>query len=218
MHGRGWLGFCVRPARPSQGSRRTGGRKGGGAFKNSHPILSGEETWSHSWHISSSSCHAACKTILDEEGGRLVAPRGDSGVWTGGERWGHGTPGTPPASLQMCSQRGAGSWVRGWFAHRELLLGIRPQLGHERPPRAAPARGTATWSRAAPAPSPPKAHGPPHGTVPPSRTPCAFLPCKHHRCHVPGERLAPCTGNSLNSQINTRNGFPKVMGMQKNGD
>lgn len=168
LHGRGWLGFCVRPARPSQGSRRTGGRKGGGAFKNSHPILSGEETWSHSWHISSSSCHAACKTILDEEGGRLVAPQGDAGGWTGGERWGRGTPGTPPAALQMCSQRGAGSWVRGWFAHRELLLGIRPQVGHERPPRAAPARGTATWSRAAPAPSPPKAHGPPHGTAPPA--------------------------------------------------
>lgn len=63
-----------------------GGAGRGGVVKN-RLRFSREGTWSHSWHISSSSCHAACKTILSEEGAGSWSPGGLRGG-AAGRRWG----------------------------------------------------------------------------------------------------------------------------------
>lgn len=78
---------CLRPSGSViPGEREEGEREGGGVVKN-RLRFSREGTWSHSWHISSSSCHAACKTILSEEGAGSWSPGGLRGG-AAGRRWG----------------------------------------------------------------------------------------------------------------------------------
>lgn len=76
---------CAPAAPSSRGSGRRGSGKGGGVKNRLR--FSREGTWSHSWHISSSSCQAACKTILSEEGAGSWSPGGLRGG-AAGRRWG----------------------------------------------------------------------------------------------------------------------------------
>lgn len=104
----------------SRGSRG-GGREGG--LINSLRF-SQEETWSHSWHISSSSCHAACKTIPSEEGAGS-GPRGGAGGRRRG--WG-GPPKTHPDPPAHTTDPERGKHQHGQLgAHGGSAFGCRPQ-------------------------------------------------------------------------------------------
>lgn len=171
----GWVSVSDRLGRPRGAGGRGAGR-GGGAFKNSHPILSGEETWSHSWHISSSSCHAACKTILDEEGGRLVAPQGDAGGWTGGEQWGRGTPRDPPgcpANVQPERGRRLGE---GLVCSQGAAAGDSAPAGARETPEGCPCSGHCHLEPCCPGTEPPQGARPPAQHSPPQQDPMRLPP------------------------------------------
>jgi len=130
------------PAAASPPSRGSGRREGGKGGVKNRLRFSQEETWSHSWHTSSSSCHAACKTTPCEEGAGSRPPGGlRGGVHGGGQATRAGAPwhrhrsprhplGPPPVHTSKHGPRereapaqllGQGLFMAGCGSHRFWL-------------------------------------------------------------------------------------------------